>query len=968
MDIYLIDGSSYIYRAYFAIKGLSTSRGLPTNAIYGFTNMILKILNEKKPDGIGIVFDRPEPTRRHRAFEEYKAQRPEAPKDLIVQIPYIRRTVEAFGIKVIELPGYEADDILATLSSELAEKGVSVYIVSGDKDILQIVAHRIKMFDPMKNVLYDTEAVQKRYGISPHRIPELLALAGDPIDNIPGIKGVGEKTALEILSFGSLEQLIENPELIKKERLKKLFQENLETIKLSYELSRLDRNVPLSIRIEDLQKKETRWNELLEIFRECEFSSLLRMIPSSKMDIKIILLKPSEIPRAIDTFKNGFAYDLLVSSNKQDSLIGISMVPLNPRVAEGPDTSKNHKISGGDNEVAYFVPLKEDNEIEFIKSLFEDPSIVVVGHNIKKDMLLLRKYGIEFRGGLEDTEIASYLINPLRPNHKLDELTIEYLGIKKMTCEGEESPKNRRFSGLIDEVPPKSFSYNPDEAEGIGSGAPVFGDNSAESLPENLQHCLFGVESNDPLRSKDSPGSNYERSEKESRRGYPISQGSPEDQKIFQDSIILYSSQNSVCKLMLYRYLKKRLAEEGLENVYNAIEIPLIKVLADMESTGIKVNIDLLKSVSKELERELDNISSKIYRLAGEEFNINSPKQLSSILFEKLGLRPKKRTKTGYSTQWSVLEELSREHELPREILNYRSLFKLKTTYVDALPMAVDPSTGRLHTSFNQTATATGRLSSSEPNLQNIPVRGMWAERLRQAFVADEGMMLSADYSQIELRILAHMSKDEGFVNAFKEGLDIHSVTATEIFGIDLVQVTSDMRRIAKTVNFGIIYGMSAFGLSETLGIQRDEAQAYIDQFFARHPAIKEFSLNLINRARELGYAETLFGRKRPIPELKSTNPSTKALGERAAINSPIQGTASDIIKLAMIKIWDNLKTRKLRTKMLLQIHDELLFEVPLEELEYVKELIKEQMEHVVELDVPLVVNISTGKNWAELK
>lgn len=859
MTIYLIDGSSYIYRAYFAIKGLSTSKGLPTNAIYGFTNMLLKIINEKNPEGIAVVFDRPEPTRRHRSFEAYKAQRPKAPEDLTVQIPYIRKIVEAFGIKVIEIPGYEADDILATLALRLRDEGHEIYIVSGDKDILQIIDEKIKMFDPMKNTVYDSKTVLEKYGLKPERIPELMALTGDTIDNIPGIKGIGQKSAIEILGYGRVEEILENPHLIKKEKLRKAVIENMATLRLSYELAKIDRHVPVEIDPKELKRNEPSWNELLNIFRECEFSSLLRLLPVT-VDVKTVVIKDPD--KLINILQDrGFAYDILSDNaflkgaSYLPSIKGLSFIPFD---------------SQGNREV-YFFPVDDPKELLLIKPLFTSEETLKISHDIKRDMILLLNHGIEMSGRFHDVQIASYLINPVRPNHLLEDLTIEYLGTKKM------------------------------------------------SIDEKIS---------DPVN---------------------------------------FSSQNAFCKLRLYEVLSKRLSEEGLEKIYREIEIPLSRVLVDMEMTGIKIDISILRELSKELEGVLESLRSRIYFLAGEEFNINSPKQLSSILFERLGLKPKKRTKTGYSTELSVLEELALEHELPREILNYRSLFKLKSTYVDALPELVNPLTGRLHTSFNQTVTATGRLSSSEPNLQNIPVRGVWADRIRKAFIAEKGfLILSADYSQIELRILAHMSRDEKFVKAFREGLDIHNATAGELFGVSLESVTPDQRRIAKTVNFGIIYGMTAFGLSETLGISKEEAQSYIDQFFMRHPGIKEFSLSLIRKAEEKGYAETFFGRKRPIPELKSRNSATRALGERFAINSPIQGTASDIIKLAMIRIWNLLRREGFLTKMLLQIHDELLFEVPEQELSEIKEMVKKEMEHVVELDVPLSVNISVGRNWAE--
>jgi DNA polymerase-1 len=878
VNLYLIDGNSYVYRAYYAIKGLSNSRGFPTNAIYGFTNMLLKIIREKKPDGLAISFDSPVPTERHRIYEEYKAQRPEAPGELIQQIPHIRRMITAFRIKIFEIPGYESDDILGTIARRAESEGANVFIVTGDKDMLQLVDNRVKIYDPMKDKVLDEEFIRDKFGVGPERITEFMALMGDAVDNIPGIKGVGEKTARDLLSeFSSLEDLLNNSDRIKKDKLRTLVTENADIVRLSKKLATLDTSVPVDANVEEFRLQEPDWPSLLSLLREFEFGSMMKLIPSGaarKLHYETILtLERAE--ELISSMQNGFAFDTETTSRDPmvAHLVGLSVCSEKEHASYIP---VSHSYEGVPRQIN-----KKDLFGIFVR-IFEDEQREKTGHNIKYDIMVLRREGIDVKGPVFDTMIAAYLLNPNKPNHNLEEVSLEYLSYRKKTF--MEVLKKR-----------SSFSEVPLE----------------EAVP--------------------------------------------------------YACDDASLSFELKEILSAKLRENSLEKLYFDIEKPLIYVLADMEMAGLKIDLEKISEISKELERELDGITRRIYFLAGCEFNINSPRQLADILFHNLGLQPGKKTKTGFSTGMGVLEDLARTHELPREILNYRSLNKLKTTYIDVLPALINPGTGRIHTSFNQTVTATGRLSSSEPNLQNIPVKGDWGKRIRETFVAEENnLLLSADYSQVELRILAHLSNDTGLIEAFRGGLDIHARTASEIFGVPIDRVTADMRRIAKTVNFGVIYGISPFGLSETLGISREEAKEYIDQYFKRHPGVKSYIEQSLEKAREKGYVRTIFGRRRAIPEIRSKNSNTRQQGERLAMNSPIQGTAADIIKIAMINIRKKFTDIGLQARMILQVHDELLFELPVSELEAVKDIVKKEMEGVVALSVPLRVGINYGKNWAE--
>ncbi len=876
MDIYLIDGSSYVYRAYYAIRGLRDSKGRPTNAIFGFTNMLLKIIRDLKPGGLAIIFDTPHRTERHVLYGEYKGHRPDTPDEMVQQIPSIRKVIAAMRIAFYEVPGYEADDVIGTIAEKAAGAGHNVFIVTADKDMLQLVDGRIKVYAPIKNIVHDSAYVVERFGVPPERVPEYMALTGDTVDNIPGVKGIGEKTAKELLTeFTNLDEIIGHPEKIKKEKTRKLVTEGIEDIKLSRELAKINRAVPMDMDISEFAVREPDWRALLAIFKEFEFTSLMKQVPGAapeKMECRAVL-DPVELKTLAGGIKGEFAISAYPfdSSLVRSEMAGFAMAP--------------------DARQGFYVPLRQDymgapaqmnpaEAINTIKPLLKDENIPKTGHNLKQAMILFNKAGAGLKGILHDTMIASHLLNPLRGEHGLETTALEHLGIKKPTL-AELAGKGKAFKGVPVE---DAANFACTEA----------------GLSIELRDILF-----------------------------------------------------------------PKLKEEQLEDCYYQIEMPLIPVLARMEEAGMKVDTERLHAISGELERELDALRSRIYFLAGCEFNINSPRQLGQILFDRLGLTPGKKKKTGYSTEVGVLEELAKHHELPRELLEWRALFKLKSTYVDVLPGLVNAKTGRIHTSFNQAATATGRLSSTDPNLQNIPIRGAWGIKVRQAFVPEEGnVIVSADYSQIELRVLAHLSGDETLQKFFREGRDIHTATAAEILGIAPERVTPDHRRIAKGVNFGVVYGITPYGLSEQININTTEAKEYIDKYFERHPGVKEYIRRVIEEGRKKGFVRTISGRKRPIPELKSADARTRALGERLAMNSPVQGSAADIIKKAMINISQKLEGSG--TKLILQVHDELVFECPKAEAPDVKKFIRREMENAVSLSVPVEVQAGAGRNWAE--
>jgi DNA polymerase I len=882
-NFYIIDGNSYIYRAFYAIRGLSTSTGMPTNAVFGFANMLLKVIKDKAPALLALVFDPKGPTRRHGVYKEYKAHRPPMPRDLIPQIPYIHKLVEAFRIPVFVIEGQEADDVIATLARSAESRGMDITIVTGDKDLLQLVGPRIRIYDTLKDKVYGTADVEERFSVPPDRVVEIMGLMGDASDNIPGVPGIGEKTAQTLIKqYRTIDNLLAHVHEISKPKLKQSLIEYADLARLSRELAILHTDVPIEIKYEDLKLTSPDGPALLKLLKELEFTALLKYVvqePVQDVDYRTVL-EVEDLQDLISALSSAdeFCFDTETTSRDpmQAGLVGISFA-IQPHHAYY--IPLGHSYPGAPKQISLEYALGA------LKPVMEDRAIRKIGQNIKYDLLVLGHYGIQVKGVSFDTMIASYLLNPSKASHSLDALALEYFNHKTLTY-----------------------------ADVTGSGKKQIGFDEVDV----------------PTATR-------------------------------------YSGEDADLTLRLKQILAPLLREQNLERLFLDMEMPLMEVLVDMERAGVKINADFLKLMSNKLGLEMAGIERSIYELAGTEFNINSPKQLAEILFVKLKLTPTRKTKTGFSTNVDVLEELAPVHPLPAEILKFRTLSKLKSTYIDALPLMINPKTGRLHTSLNQTVTATGRLSSSEPNLQNIPIRTEVGREIRQAFIAERGSsLLSADYSQIELRVLAHMSNDPALIKTFQNDEDVHTRTASEIFGLTPEEVTPEMRRKAKAVNFGIIYGISAFGLAQDIGVSNAEGKRYIDNYFAQYPGVREFITRTIQDAKTNGYVSTLFGRRRFIPELASSTVAVRNFGERMAINTPIQGTAADLIKLAMINIQKRLTQENPGSKMILQVHDELVFEVPDREIEPMQKLVKEEMEGVLTLSVPIKVDMGVGKNWDE--
>ncbi len=876
---YIIDGSSYVYRAYFAIRELSTSTGLPTNAVYGFTQMLLKIIKDKKPDYLAIAFDMKGPTFRHTAYEAYKAHRPEMPDPLALQLPYIHRMVEAFQIPVIMGDGFEADDLIGTLAKKGGAQGLRVVIVTGDKDMFQLVSPGTSVYDTMKEKHYTEKEILEKFGVAPAQVVEIMGLMGDSVDNIPGVKGIGEKTAIQLIQqFGTIENLLSRLDEIKKPKLRQNLEAEAETARLSRSLAVIDTGCPIDFDPERFRMQPPDFARLIPLCNELEFSNLLKglTLPPQKLADGHRILLPAEM-------KEAMAAEMAAIEKKQRVAIEILTTSEEPMRAEWAGIA----LCPEKGE-AFYILLDDRKQLPAeIKAILESASIIKIGHDLKLAEILLGRQGVQLRGATFDTMIASYLLNPGRRDHSLETVALEYLK-ERLTTAAEAAGGDKQ-----------------------AKEHPLF-----EAAPERVAPYL--------CRRADS---------------------------IFQ----------------LAEILPPLLEGQGLVPLFNDLEMPLVPVLAEIERNGVKIDAALLAEISKELDGKLAELTERIYRLAGTEFNINSPKQLAEVLFEKLGLPPVRKTKTGYSTDEEVLTQLAVRHELPAEILNNRQLVKLKSTYVDALPKLINPETGRVHTQLNQTIAATGRLSSKEPNLQNIPIKGELGRRIRQAFIAEPGhQLLSADYSQIELRILAHMSDDPVLIEAFRRGEDIHTRTAVQLFNLPKENITPEMRRIAKTVNFGVIYGISPFGLAGNLGVSVAEAKRYIDRYFENYHGIQRFIDQMLETATQQGYVTTLFGRRRQIIELASRNTQTRSLGERLAVNTPIQGTAADIIKKAMIDIYRWMQEAQVKSRMILQVHDELIFEVPESEIPLMKEKVKEKMEGVIQLKAPLTVDIGVAANWAE--
>lgn len=884
--LFLIDGSSYLYRAFFAIRHLSNSRGLPTNATYGFTQMLLKLLKDHQPDYLAVIFDSKAPTFRSEMYKEYKSNRPAMPDALGPQIPYVKNIVEGYRFALLEMEGYEADDLIGTVARKL-EPEIDVVIVTGDKDILQLVDDRIQVYDTMKEKRFGVEEVFERFGVSPEQMVDVMGLAGDPIDNIPGVPGIGEKTAIQLIkAFGSIDNLLAHVEEIPQKALKEKLRTHGDLARLSRQLATIHTDIPIPCRLEDFQLSRPDLKKLKELFRELEFNKLLKEVleqevsPPPERDYRLITDREQLLGLLKEmTSKKLFAIHLEATSlyPMWADLVGISL-------SYAPHEAFYIPLSHQESEMVKQLPLSWT--MEQLKPLLEDKEVKKVGQNIKFDWILLKRYGFDLQAIEGDTMIASYLLNPTKHNHELDEIAQEYLD---------------RSVTKYDDV--------------VGTGMKTL---------------------------------SFDRIEVEKARDY--------------------SAANVDVTLQLSQILFPKLKEDGFRELFDRVEMPLTIVLAKMEMNGVKIDSELLQEYSKEIETQLQQKMDRIYGLAGEEFNINSPQQLGKILFDKLKLPVVKKTKTGASTNVDVLMKLSLHHELPLEILSYRNLSKLKSTYIDTLPKLVHPKTGRVHTSYHQTVTATGRLSSSDPNLQNIPIRTDEGNRIRCAFIPEKGSVLvSADYSQIELRILAHVSQDETLIKAFQKDEDIHARTASEVFEVPMEKVTSSMRREAKVINFGVIYGMSAYGLSQQLGIEPKVARDYIDNYFRKHTGVQAYIEKTLKEARQKGYVTTLLHRRRYLSDIDAPIAAVRQAAERMAVNAPLQGTAADMIKVAMIRIQDRIEERGLSAKMIMQVHDELVFEVPEQELQEAIPMIRTKMETVMALSVPLKISISSGKNWGEL-
>ncbi len=878
----LIDTSALVYRAFHAIRPLTTASGQPTNALFGLCQMLMKVLDDFKPTYVAAALDLPGKTWRHQVFPAYKAQRPPMDPDLAAQFPFVPRLLEAFSLPAVGVEGFEADDVIATLTRRGREAGCEVLIISGDKDLMSLVGDGVVMFDTMKNKRYDLEAVAERHGVTGERLLDLLALAGDSADNIPGVPGVGPKTALKLLAeFGDLATLLQKSEEIERKGWREKMLLHKDEAELSRRLVTLSDDVQINVGVDDLICREADCSALSELFAELEFHALSRKLS----------------PRQTVTRKG---YRLIDTPEKfaglLEELVGVQEVAVDTETTSvDPMRAALVGISlAWTKDDAVYIPVGHDGDVtqldkgqvlSGLRPLLGTDKVKKWGQNIKYDAIVLKRAGLEL-GSLDfDSMVASYLVNPTRHRHGLDVLALEHLGHTTITFK-----------------------------EVVGSG----------------------------------------------RNQVTID-------KIVPEKVSDYACEDAQLAFLLSKLLAPKLKDDDLEELFLKIEQPLIEVLMRVEMNGVYLDIELLKKTAKEYQQRLQLKASEIYALAGAEFNINSPKQLAEILFERLQLPVLKKSKTGPSTAVEVLHQLAEKHPLPAKILEYRSLSKLISTYLVALPKLVNQDTGRVHTSYNQAVTATGRLSSSDPNLQNIPIRGVDGAVIRQAFIGcGENLILAADYSQIELRILAHFSGDPALVDAFKKGDDIHTRTAAEVFQVLPMMVSPEMRRQAKAINFGLIYGMGAHKLAQELDIDRKTAKAYIEGYFAAYSGVNKYFASVVDEAKRLEYVTTLFKRRRYLPEINSKNHNLKEMARRTALNTPIQGTAADLIKLAMVVIDQRLRERGFKSKMIMQVHDELVFEVPPDEVDELTMMVRKEMAEVHPLKVPLVVDIGVGKNWLE--
>ncbi len=883
--IILVDGSSYLYRAYHALPPLTTSKNQPTGAIKGVISMIKKILIDHPESPLAVVFDAKGKTFRHDMYSEYKANRPPMPEDLVQQIEPIHQIITHMGIKLIMIPGVEADDVIGTLAEQARQKRLDTVISTGDKDMTQLVCKNVSVVNTMSGELLNESGVLKKFGVEPKYITDYLALIGDKSDNVPGVEKVGPKTAVKWLDeFGDIDGIKSNAESIGG-KVGENLRASLETLDLAHQLVKIKTDVELDLGIEDLKVGEPNSKELSKIYKELEFNAWLQEVPerqatspkinksykciTTKKDLKKVIKEASKSDTvAIDTETTGLDYI-------DSELVGISI-----------------SFNAGEG---FYIPIKHNDEsiiqlpledvINELKPLLENSEKKIIGQNIKFDKNILMKYGLKIASIKNDTMMMSYVLDASATRHNLDALASYYLGYKTSTYEDVAGKGAKQIS--FDDVP--------------------------------------------------------------------------------IDIATDYAAEDADITLRLYEELSPKLKNiESLNKLNEEIEIPLIEVLSDMERNGAILNAKVLNAQSKDLEERIIRLENKAYKLAGEEFNLGSTKQLREIFFDKLNYRVIKKTPGGQpSTDEKVLAELAEEYELPKVLLEHRTLSKLKSTYTDKLPNQISSLSGKVHTSFHQAVTTTGRLSSSDPNLQNIPIRTEDGRRIRQAFEPSNGnKFISADYSQIELRVMAHLSKDPGLLSAFQEGEDVHSKTASEVFNVGIEDVSSDLRRNAKAINFGLIYGISAFGLGKQLGITRNLAAEYMAMYFEKYPGVKQYMESTKESASQNGYVETLFGRRLYLKEINANNALRRQASERAAINAPVQGTAADIMKIAMIRMYQALEKEKSEARIILQVHDELILDTPEKEIDRVIELTTEAMKEATLLDVPLEIDIGIGDNW----
>jgi DNA polymerase-1 len=927
--VYLVDGSGYIFRAFHALPPLTRSDGTPVNAVLGFCNMLLKLIEDADAEYIAVIFDAGRKTFRNEIYPEYKAHRPEAPPELVPQFALIREATRAFNVPALEIQGYEADDLIATYATQAAAQGHDVTIVSSDKDLMQLVGDRISLFDPMKNRKIGGAEVLEKFGVAPDKVVDVQSLAGDSSDNVPGVPGIGIKTAAELINtYGDLDTLLARAGEIKQPKRRENLIANAELARISRDLVTLKRDVPLEVPLDDLAKRGIDGAAALAFLQRNEFRQLITKLQARLGEAGVKAARGSatteggptresavQIAASPATFSGthdlvqaeeqlvawiararaagAVAFDIETTSLNiiEAKLVGMSLAVAANAACYIPvgHEGKSGDLLGGTTERPAQIPL--DRALALVKPLLEDPSVLKIGHNIKYDLAVMRRHGIE-TAPIDDSMLISYVLEGGAHGHGMDELAKQHLDHDTI-----------KFNDVV----------------GSGKSQVTF-----DQVP--------------------------------------------------LDKALAYAAEDADVTWRLHNLLKPRLIAERLTTVYETIERPLIPVIAGMELAGVKIDAVELGRMSQDFASRMTEMEGEIHDLAGAEFNVGSPKQLGEILFDQLKLPGGKKGKTGaYSTGADVLEELAETsgHPLPQKVLDWRQLAKLKSTYTDALPLAIRPETGRVHTSFALAHTSTGRIASTDPNLQNIPIRTEEGRKIRRAFVAEPGhVLLSVDYSQIELRLAAEMADIQGLKDAFRDGADIHAMTASQVFGVPIEGMDPMVRRQAKAINFGIIYGISAFGLSQQLGIPQGEAKAYIDAYFRRYPGIRDYMERMKKFAREKGYVETLFGRRCHMPGINDKNPARRSFMERAAINAPLQGTAADIIKRAMIRMPAALEDAGLKGRMLLQVHDELLFEVPKAEAEATGKVVKKVMEDAPlparRISVPLIAEVGTGLNWAE--